>query len=57
MLTCFVNYSLTFLKMLEKGTKKSPNGDFLYLATPTGLEPVIFSVTGKYVNQLHHGAS
>ena len=27
------------------------------MATPTGLEPAISSVTGKYVNQLHHGAT
>ena len=26
------------------------------MATRTGLEPAIYSVTGNYVNQLHHRA-
>ena len=26
------------------------------MAEPTGLEPAIFGVTGRRVNQLHHGS-
>ena len=27
------------------------------LATPTGFEPAIFGLTGRYVKPLHHGAA